>query len=98
MKSGFVFAVAALAAAGIAAAQQSRTNDPAEPATAVPPVRYQSVFSGFRGQPDDKQTPWREANDEVRRLGGHVGQVPESAAAPKPAPKVPAQDDQGGRK
>ncbi len=97
MKSGFLFAVAALAAAGIAVAQQTRTTDPADPATAVPPVSYQSVFTGFRGQPDDRQTPWREANDDVRRLRGHLGHVPESAAT-KPAPKVPAQGDQGGRK
>lgn len=98
MKSGFVFAVAALAAAGIAAAQQTRATDPADPATAVPPVRYQSVYTGFRRQPDDKHTPWREANDDVRRLGGHLGHVPGTAAAPKPAPIAPAQGDQGGRK
>lgn len=97
MKSGYVLAVAALTAAGIASAQQARTPDPADPARAVPPVRYQSVFTGFRAQPDDRQTPWRESNDEVRRLGGHVGHVPESAVT-KPAPKPPAQGAQGDRK
>jgi hypothetical protein len=98
MKFESFVAVAALAAAGIAGAQQTRVTDPADPATAVPPIRYQSVYTGFRGQPEDKQSPWREANEEVRRLGGHLGHVQGAAAAPKPAPKVPAQDDQGGRK
>lgn len=97
MRSGYVLAVAALTAAGLATAQQARTPDPVDPARAVPPVRYQSVFTGFRGQPDDKQAPWRESNDEVRRLGGHVGHVPESAAT-KPAAKAPAQGAQGDRK
>jgi hypothetical protein len=97
MKSWIVFAAAALSATGIADAQQTRPMDPAAPATAVPPVRYQSVFTGFRGQPDDKQTSWREANDEMRRLGGHIGHVPEPTAT-KPVPKAPAQGAQGDRK
>jgi hypothetical protein len=97
MKSGYLVAVAALTVTGIATAQQARTADPADPSRAVPPVRYQSVFTGFRGQPDDRQTPWPESNNEVRRLGGHVGHVPESAVT-KPAPKAPAQGAQGDRK
>lgn len=86
--------LAALAAAGAALAQEPRRAGPAEASANAPNSRYDSVFTGYRRYQDEPIAPWREANDEMRRLGGHVGHVPGTAtpsvpapgAAPKPAP------------
>lgn len=60
-------------AAGSAVAEERKRPDPADPrATSQPPV-YRSAFEGYRRIEEPKRIPWREANDEVERVGGHVG-------------------------
>jgi hypothetical protein len=49
---------------------------PANPQMKGPPTTYQSVFGKPSSGPEE--TPWRDANDEAARLGGHVGQLRES--------------------
>ena len=49
---------------------------PANPQMKGPPTSYQSVFGKQSAAPEE--TPWRAANDEAGRLGGHVGQLRES--------------------
>src|SRR5688500_11980848 len=67
-------AFAALAAiAPHAFAQQSTRPHPADPAAKAPPVRYESVFSGYTPCREEKIAPWRDLNDEAARVGGHVG-------------------------
>jgi hypothetical protein len=47
-----------------------RQPDPADASIAVPAVAYQSTFGGYRPLLEDKLLPWRDANDEVGRIGG----------------------------
>lgn len=57
-----------------ATAQQKPTGrNPADPAIAVPPIKYESAFSGYMGYRDEKLASWREANDDAARVGGHIG-------------------------
>lgn len=86
-------------AAGTASAQSGARPDPADPNARVPETAYRSAFDGYRNHELSKQIPWREANEEVGRLGGHVGILREQAAQQKDASQK--QGDQGmpgGRK
>lgn len=70
-------------APSIALAQAAPSADPfgpANPQMKGPPTTYRSVF----GKPPlgPEATPWRAANDEAGRLGGHVGQLRESEGSP----------------
>lgn len=102
-----IFALVALAGAGAASAQDMRRADPADAGAAVPAFLYESAFAGYRAAVEGRAIPWREANDEVGRLGGHVGHVPGSllprqAMTPsRPAAAAstpPGQAAHGGRK
>jgi hypothetical protein len=55
------------------AAQQAAASNPADPSVAVPPPSYESAFSGYVRQREEKLAPWREVNEEVARVGGHIG-------------------------
>lgn len=71
-----VIAFATLATiAQLAAAQQRAPAHPADPAAPAPAVRYESALSGYRGFREEELVSWRDANDEVARIGGHVGIV-----------------------
>lgn len=56
-----------------AAAQQSVKTGPADPQATVPAPAYTSAFAGYRPFRDEPLAPWREVNDEVARVGGHLG-------------------------
>lgn len=74
--------LAALAASA-AVAQAERRPDPADPnAKAAAPV-HRSAFDGYRRIEEPKRVPWREANDEVERVGGHIGILRERARQEK---------------
>lgn len=93
MKS--VLAVPMLAAcAGIAFAQAPSRPDPAEASRRAPPPSYDSAFAGYRPYVDPEVSRWREANDEMGRLRGHLGHVPGSA----PSRAAPAKATAGDRK
>jgi hypothetical protein len=63
-----------------AAAQRPTVNaGPADPAAAVPPVKYESAFTGYAPYREAKPAPWRDVNDEVARIGGHIGIMREAA-------------------
>ena len=72
-----------------ALAQTGARPDPTDPRLSTPTHAAESAFAGYRGFRDEPLTPWREVNDEVRRLGGHAGHVrdaePTKPAADKPA-------------
>ena len=76
MKNAFI-AVIALAAHGpLAAAQPAASNtNPADSAAPAPAFRYESAFTDYRGFRDTPLAPWRDVNDEVARIGGHLGIV-----------------------
>lgn len=83
--------VAALAAEA-AAAQAIKPPHPADAAVPTPAARYDSVFAGYAPFRDEKLAPWREVNDEVARVGGHIGILRGSGAptARTPLPPQPA--------
>ena len=72
--------------AGSAAAQTAARPDPADPNAAAPKRPYESVFKDYRPYVDPEVARWRQSNEEMGRLGGHVGHVPKAqGATPKPA-------------
>jgi len=98
MSKIFCFTLAACAAS-IAAAQTVARPDPADPKTAVPARPYESVFKDYRPYADPEVSGWRQSNEEMGRLGGHVGHVPKAQGLTvKPAAKPPAQSGHGSHK
>jgi hypothetical protein len=86
MKHAHWLLLAALAA-GNAGAQSAARPDPADPAARVPETAYRSAFDGYQKHELSRQVPWREANDEVSRIGGHVGILRERGAQDDAAPR-----------
>lgn len=87
---------AALFAAACAAAAQTAPPvsrpDPLDPQAKVPAHKFESSFAAARRGADDKPVSWREANDNVARIGGwrvyaREAQQPESTVD---APASPA--------
>ena len=70
MYKQMLFALAA-ATAGSAAAQAR--PDPADAKAKAPPVEYRSAFEGYKPYAEAELAPWRAVNEEVRRVGGHLG-------------------------
>lgn len=78
--------------AGAAFGQGAPQADPKDPAAAVPRLVYRSAFEGYKRFAEEEIGGWREANDEVRAAGGHLGHrpskpqpgTPESAGRPAP--------------
>ena len=69
--------------------------EPTDPAAATPPVKYQSVFEGYRSYREEPIVDWRALNEEVGRVGGHVGIFRGTGGhaghgAPKPTADKPA--------
>lgn len=86
-----LFAVPALLAAGMAAAQNADRN-PLDPRAKVPAVEFHSAFEGYRPFADQEQRDWRKANQEVREAGAPAGHKPgqgSGASSPKPQPGLP---------
>ena len=72
--------------ASSATAQTAARPDPADPKAAVPARPYEPVFKDYRPYLDPEVSRWRQSNEEMGRLGGHVGHVPKAqGATPKPA-------------
>ena len=97
MLQTIAFALAATFA-GVAGAQAPVRPDPADPKAAVPVQRYDSAFETYRRYADPELARWREANEEVSRLGGHLGHAPQPTQRGKPAPKPAARPGHGGHK
>ncbi len=74
MKINYLVVLPALyaLASGIAAAQSERP-DPRNAQAVVPGIEYRSAFSDYKRYRDPAIGDWRAANDEVGRLGGHMG-------------------------
>lgn len=74
MKNAFI-AVIALAVHGpLAAAQPAAShNNPVDPVAPVPALQYESAFKGYSGFRETPLAPWRDVNEEVARVGGHLG-------------------------
>ncbi len=59
----------ALAAPGLVPAAEPAPSDKSPPEARA----HGSAFADYRPLIDEPMRPWREANDEMGRLGGHVG-------------------------
>ena len=70
----FVFRCLAMACTAVAAtafAQQTAAPPARPPAQdAAPPSVYRSAWSSYRPYAEEKVISWKDANDEVRRIGG----------------------------
>ena len=92
------FALAACFA-GSAAAQATARPDPADPKAVAPARSYESVFKDYRPYVDPEVVRWRQSNEEMGRLGGHLGHIPrEPDATTKPGAKPPAPVGHGAHK
>lgn len=98
MIKSIAFTLAAFVA-GSAAAQVSSRPDPSDPKASVPSrSAYESAFKDYRPHSDPKVERWRESNEEMGRLKGHVGHVP-GAVPPAAAPaQKPGSAGHGGHK
>ncbi|MCY7388256.1 MAG: hypothetical protein LH481_09370 [Burkholderiales bacterium] len=57
--------------------------DPADAAAAIPPTIYKSPFVDYRALGEDKNTPWKDANETVGKIGGWRAYAREAADAMK---------------
>jgi hypothetical protein len=104
MKSTCALAVLAALAPQAAAQPAAPKPHPADPAAPVPVVKYESAFAGYRGFREEPLAPWRDVNDEVARIGGHIGimrgagsQAP-ATGRPPARPTTPAAGSKPGEK
>ncbi|MGQ0656270.1 MAG: hypothetical protein ACT4P4_29110 [Betaproteobacteria bacterium] len=85
--------LAASVIAATAAAQPVGRRSATDPEAPVPPVQYRSALSDYKPFREPEVVNWREVNDEVKGLGGHMGH----AVKPKPGAKQePGQPPQRG--
>ena len=79
----------ALGAAASASAQQP--GAPAAAASAARDLSYRSALEGYQRFSDQKPGSWRDANDNVGRIGGWRAYAKEAqgAGAPQPAAAPP---------
>jgi hypothetical protein len=78
--------IAAAAAQAQAAVQPARP-DPLDAQAKVPALAYESSLATYRRSSNDKPLSWREANDNVARIGGwrvYAREAQQPAAAPMP--------------
>lgn len=82
------------------AAAQASTSIPADAAPAasasalkaksLPSLGYESAFGRYRPFAEQPLTPWREANDVVRRVGGWQAYAREAQSAASGADSAPS--------
>ena len=72
-----LLAASTLFAQGSPPAGSSTTPAP----QASPPAAFRSAMDGYRPFSDEKQIPWKEANETVRQVGGWRAYAKEAAAA-----------------
>ena len=78
-KSWAIFAcIGAVSGQAIAAA-----SDPADVNAVIPATIYKSPFADYRPLGEDKDTPWRDANETVGKIGGWRAYAREAAEAMK---------------
>lgn len=99
------FRISALGGAAIAVAlavpaMAQQAANPADPAVSVPAIQYQSAFGDYRKPQFEEKLDWRQANDAVRDVGGHMGALKDAPAATghnhSSAPAAPASGPAAG--
>lgn len=82
----------------VSAQSPKPSADPLEPQATVPRSTHASSLAQYRRMTDEKVGSWREANDNVGRIGGwrtylreaQQPDAPASAPMAKPASEMPA--------
>lgn len=64
------------------------------PEAVEPEAKYQSAFADYRGWREEPIKSWREANEEMRRLSGHMGHPTGTAVPLTPPGKPPGAKDE----
>ncbi len=59
-------------------------DDHASPAS-TPTAGYRSVFVDYKPMPDETVQDWRQANEQMGRLRGHMGHLDAEILAPSKA-------------
>ena len=54
--------------------------EPSDARARAPAAKYESAFENYRAHREEPLADWRALNDEVGRVGGHVGIMREEAA------------------
>ena len=73
---------------GVANAQTPAPPAPAATTTQAAPAAFRSALEGYQPYTDEKIVPWKEANDNVGRIGGWRAYAKEAAQA-APGPQTP---------
>jgi len=79
----------ALSATAQPTAPASHNADPLDAKAAVPGMVYESAIGRDRRKPDRPPIAWREANDNVARIGGWRAYAREAQQADPAAPAAP---------
>lgn len=58
-------------------------SEPTDTSIITPPVSYRSPFADYRPLGEDRNTPWKDANDTVGKVGGWRVYAREAADAIK---------------
>lgn len=66
--------------AGAASAEAPKRPNPIDAQAPVPAPVYRSAFDGYKPIGPEPRAIWREVNEEVGRMGGHIGILREQAA------------------
>jgi len=67
----------------------AQQGDPADARTPVPRAEAPRALDAYRRLDEAAATPWREANDQVLRIGGWRAYAREAAQPAQPAPPAP---------
>ncbi len=78
----------------VVAAQAAPSTPPARPSpldanASVPPLVQRSALAGYRKLREEPLQPWKQANDEVARIGGwraYAREAAQPASAPASVP------------
>jgi len=98
MLRNFCIALVACATGGVAA-QSAAPPDPADPKASVRERAYESAFKAYRPYTEPEVARWRQSNEEMGRLGGHMGHLRrETGVADRPAAKPTSPATHGDRK
>ena len=77
-------------AVSVGATEPKAKADPLDPAASTPAAAHRSALSGYQRTRDDKLLPWKQANDEVARIGGWRSYARETAQPTDAKPVAPA--------
>ena len=86
----FLLAATAAAAGAQTTAPPAHATDPANAQAAVPRAMHSSAFAGYRRHAEPAPIAWKEANDNVARIGGWRAYAREAAEPSAPPASTPA--------